>query len=180
MLKIYAIDKFPHPRKKYYVRKEQSCATRSFRKPTVYFQKVYHGDSTHGYMSYRLSDTRSGYVSIDPIDVFDPNKKKSNYKEDYNKICKENSEFKDSITKSFKENVIAIIFSSIDQTIHFAAVCYRSDPFSKVEKELYKEYPELKNKKFCFLFGGGTINRDGTLEENKIESNSNIIINYLD
>ena len=63
-----------------------------------------------------------------------------------------------------REKPIAIIFSSIDQTIHFAAVCYRSDPFSKVEKELYKEYPELKNKKFCFLFGGGTINRDGTLE----------------
>ena len=116
---------------------------------------------------------------INDIIIDNSNFKKS-IKEDYNKICKENSEFKDSITKSFKENVIAIIFSSIDQTIHFAAVCYRSDPFSKVEKELYKEYPELKNKKFCFLFGGGTINRDGTLEENKIESNSNIIINYLD
>lgn len=86
MLKIYAINKFPHPRKKYYVRKEQSCATKSFRKPTVYFQQAYHGDLTHGYMSYRLSDSTNGYVSIDPIDIFDPNKKKSNYKEDYSKI----------------------------------------------------------------------------------------------
>ena len=87
MLKIYALDKFPHPGKEYYVRKEQSCASKSFRKPTVYFQQAYHGDLTHGYMSYHLSESQSNYISIDSLSVFDPNKKKSKYTDDeYSKI----------------------------------------------------------------------------------------------
>ena len=79
-----------------------------------------------------------------------------------------------------KEKPISVIFSSIDQKIHYSIACYKSDNFSKIEKELFEEYPELKNKNINYLFNGGTINTSATLEQNKVKNSAIILINYLD
>jgi len=75
-----------------------------------------------------------------------------------------------------KGKPFAIIFTSTDQTIHYASVCYKSDKFSKIEQELFKEYPELKLKKLIYLSNGQTIDKNATIEKNKLKHNSNIII----
>ena len=76
-----------------------------------------------------------------------------------------------------KDNPIAINFTSIDQNILFPVVCYSSDKFIIVEEKLYHEYPELKNKKIFFTVNGGVLDRNATLDENKIKNGNNILIN---
>ena len=75
-----------------------------------------------------------------------------------------------------KGNPFAIIFTSTDQSIHYASVCYKSEKFSEIEEKLFKEYPELKLKEIIYLSNGSAIDRNATLEENKLKDNSNIII----
>ena len=77
---------------------------------------------------------------------------------------------------SQKGNPFAIIFTSTDQSIHYASVCYKSEKFYEIEEKLFKEYPELKLKRITYLSGGSVIDRNATLEENKLKDNSNIIV----
>ena len=79
-----------------------------------------------------------------------------------------------------KEKPISVIFTSVDQQIHYSLVCYESDIFEKVEQELYEEYPELKHKNIIYLFNEKVINTSATLEQNKIKNSSIILINYID
>ena len=79
-----------------------------------------------------------------------------------------------------KEKPIAIIFNSTDELIHYAVVCYESNNFITVEQEVFKEYPELKNKNIVYLYGGDMVNKNATLRENNIKHNSNLIIAYID
>ena len=83
-------------------------------------------------------------------------------------------------TNSKNEKPISIIFTSVDQKVHYSLVCYESDIFEKVEQEFYEEYPELKNKEIIFLFNGGAINTSATLKQNKIKNSAIILINYID
>ena len=85
-----------------------------------------------------------------------------------------------SNNNDIKEKPIAVIFSSVDQSICYAAVCYESDNFTKAEAQLFNEYPELRVKNIDYLFGGDVIDRNLTLKQNKIKNNSNILINYVD
>ena len=79
-----------------------------------------------------------------------------------------------------KEKPFSIIFTSVDQTVHYSVICYESNKFSEIIKELFDEYPILKTKKVCYLCEGRIIDENKTLQENKLSHNSNIIINYLD
>ena len=79
-----------------------------------------------------------------------------------------------------KGNPFAIIFTSTDQSIHYASVCYKSEKFSEIEEKLFKEYPVLKLKEITYVSNGSVIDRNATLEENKLEDNSNIIICFED
>ena len=79
-----------------------------------------------------------------------------------------------------KEKPIAVIFNSVNQDIHYAAICYESDNFTKVEEQLFNEYPQLKDQNIAYLFEGAMIDRNLTIKQNKIKNNSNIIINYID
>ena len=98
-----------------------------------------------------------------------------------NEKLEKNNELKYSkFEKNKDEKPIAIIFSSIDQSIHYAIACYISDKFSVVKEELFNEYPELKNKNIYFLVNGQIIDTSSTLEQNKIKNGANILINFIE
>ena len=77
------------------------------------------------------------------------------------------------------ETVIAVIFSSLTYNINFPMACKKTDIFSNIEKKLYQEFPELKNKKLYFISGGRTVNKHWTFEENKIKNGSTILIQEI-
>ena len=86
----------------------------------------------------------------------------------------------DNMNNDNKGKSIAVVFKSIDQIIQYAAICYESDIFTKVEEELFNQYPELKSKNIIYLCEGTTVDRNATIGQNKIKHNSNIIINYVE
>ena len=82
-----------------------------------------------------------------------------------------------SISTKMMEGIIAINFVSLDKNISYPMACRKTDVFSKIEKKLYQEFPNLKSKKIYFISNGNVINRSYTLEQNKIENGSTILIN---
>ena len=70
------------------------------------------------------------------------------------------------INISFRKDV-----PNIDKNIS----CYDSDIFSKIEKKLYSEEPDL-NKKYFFLCNGDSVEKSETFYENKIQDKDIIII----
>ena len=75
------------------------------------------------------------------------------------------------------ERLLEIIFLSINQQIKYTVYCLKTDSFSKIEKELYDKFPELKFKQdIYFLACGNKINTSATLEENRIKEDTNILI----
>jgi len=83
---------------------------------------------------------------------------------------------------SSNEKLISIKFISTNQDINYTVISKNSDDFSKIEKILYDTYPKYKDSENYFLANGIIINKDRTLEENKIRNNDilTIGINNLD
>ena len=81
LFRIYLVEKFPNVRKDYYVRKEQSKAKQSFKKPTIYFQMTYAEEEQNGYLSFYMADLRSKYINIDPFNEYKYTRKKEDYKD---------------------------------------------------------------------------------------------------
>jgi len=92
---------------------------------------------------------------------------------------KEINELKSKIGFDLKEgeNLMTIIFISVDQQIHYSIICKNTDNFSKIEKMLYDKYPEYKKSENYFLYKGKKINRFETIEENGIEYSALITLN---
>ena len=108
---------------------------------------------------------------------------KDNEKENNEKIIKQlnekikelneiNSRYPIKLLKD--EKLISVIFTSTDQKIHYSVICKNTDVFINIEKLLYEEYPEYKNKSNFFVANGKTLNKNLTLKENQI-SNSDVI-----
>ena len=72
---------------------------------------------------------------------------------------------------SSNEKLISIKFISINQDIDFPVITKNTDDFTKIEKKLYEKYPKYKSSKNYFLANKTKINRNRTLEENKIRNN---------
>ena len=51
-----------------------------------------------------------------------------------------------------------------------------SDKFEDVEEKIYLMYPELKNRNLNFIFNGCFIDKNRTIEENRIRDGSKILI----
>ena len=83
---------------------------------------------------------------------------------------------------SSNEKLILIKFISTNQDINYTVISKNSDDFSKIEKILYDTYPKYKDSENYFLANGIIINKDRTLEENKIRNNDilTIGINNID
>ena len=78
-----------------------------------------------------------------------------------------------------KAKQFSVIFSSIDQNILFSTICFDpDDKFSKLEEQLFDDYPELRNKNIYFLANGEIVDRSASVKQNKIIKNTIILINY--
>ena len=74
--------------------------------------------------------------------------------------------------------IIAVQFISEDNKINFPIPCRDSDIFVEVENEIYRKYPELKNKNVYYIANGKIINRAASMAQNGIKSVDTIEINY--
>ena len=78
------------------------------------------------------------------------------------------------------EKLISIIFISLNQEIHHSIFCKNTDVFTTVENLLYNEYPKYRETENFFIFNGIKVNKNKTLNENKIENSSIIILKQLE
>ena len=75
------------------------------------------------------------------------------------------------------EKKIVVEFISVDQKVNYRSViCKNTEKFSKVENVIYEEYHELKNGNYYFIVNGEIIDKNKTLEENKIKDKDIITI----
>ena len=75
-----------------------------------------------------------------------------------------------------KENLINIIFISIEEDIYWSTSCQKEEQFASIEKLFYKEYPELMELDISYKCKGEKINRLKSLEDNKIKNNDIIVL----
>ena len=77
---------------------------------------------------------------------------------------------------SSNEKLISIKFISDNQDIDFSVITKNTDYFTKIENMLYEKYPKYKSSKNYFLVNKTKIDRNMTLEENKIRNNEILTI----
>ena len=77
---------------------------------------------------------------------------------------------------SSNEKLISIKFISGNQDIDFTVIAKNTEAFSKIENMLYEKYPKYKSSKNYFLVNKTKIDRNMTLEENKIRNNEILTI----
>ena len=78
-----------------------------------------------------------------------------------------------SSSQSSDQGIIAINLSN--GTINFPKSCQKTDNFYEVEKSLLKKFPELRNKELYFLKNSEIIDKNKSIEENKIKDGDNIL-----
>ena len=74
------------------------------------------------------------------------------------------------------EKIMSIIFISSDQNIIFTLICKNTDIFNFVENKFYEKYTEYKEFDNYFISNGKEINKNESLDENKINNNDIITI----
>ena len=76
------------------------------------------------------------------------------------------------------EKIMSIIINSEDENIQYSIICKSKDIFNKIEDIFYGKYPQYRNTKEAnfFILNGKKIDGYKTLEENKIENHSTIIL----
>lgn len=75
------------------------------------------------------------------------------------------------------ENLLCIIFSTLDEKILFPMICKNTDSINTLEKKIYEKYPEISCNEIYFSFKGKIIDKNESLEKNKIKDGDMIIIN---
>ena len=111
-----------------------------------------------------------------------------NLKNQLNEEKNRNQQLLDELNKERKRNkgltgdfeeINATNFRTSDQLINYPIAGKSTDNFSQLEEKLFHEFPDLRNKNIYFIANGNIINRDATLEENKIKSGTTILIQYM-
>ena len=77
-------------------------------------------------------------------------------------------------------NIMVINFISGDGYINQGIKCLKTDIFAQVEEQLYKIYDKYRETNNYFYFGGKTVLRFKTIEENKIKDGEKILIQIFD
>ena len=75
------------------------------------------------------------------------------------------------------EKMLSIVFISISEKVNCSMICKNTDSISKLEEELYKEYPNLAESDNYFLCKGTIINKFKKFEELNIKNGDTILIN---
>ena len=65
-------------------------------------------------------------------------------------------------------DIMTVNFISMDQNVHFAVSCLKTNTFAEVEEKLYKQYPQYRETNNNFLANGTQVLRFKTIAENKI------------
>ena len=113
----------------------------------------------------------------------------------YNKLNQTNSELKEQINKKEKiikenelkisqfpfeilpgEKIMSIIITSLDQNVLSSFICKNTDSFNTLEKKFYEKHLEYKFLDNIFTSNGRKIDKNKSLDENKIKDNDIIII----
>jgi len=71
----------------------------------------------------------------------------------------------------------AISFRSNDQTINYPMVCNENDTISRLEEELYNEFPKYKDYNTYLTCNGVILKRFKTIGENNIKKGDAILVN---
>ena len=79
-----------------------------------------------------------------------------------------------------EEKPIAIIFTSVDQKIHFSIICKNTDTINKLEAELYREYPQFSETDNYFMCKGKVLNKFHPFESDNIKNGDVIIVDKRD
>ena len=74
------------------------------------------------------------------------------------------------------EKIISIIVISFDQNIISSFICKNTDIFKVLENKFYEKYSEYKDLDNIFISNGRNINKNKSLDENKIKNNDIITI----
>ena len=72
------------------------------------------------------------------------------------------------------EELMSVIFISTDSSILHSIICKNTDQFTKIETQLYKEYPKYRYLENYFVANGNKVNKYISLKENNIK-NSDIL-----
>ena len=83
------------------------------------------------------------------------------------------------LKKIEKKDVLIVKFISTDQQINCTLVFNKNEKFNKLENLLYKQYPQFNDPKTYFIVNGIKVEKDKTLEENKIKNNDTIMVNKV-
>jgi len=84
--------------------------------------------------------------------------------------------FKSYCKFSEEDKLISIKFISANQEINYNIVAKNTDKFSKIETILYEKYPKYNGTDNFFLVNGNRINRNSSLQNNKIKNNDVITL----
>jgi len=60
--------------------------------------------------------------------------------------------------------------------MYYSLICKNTEKFIELEKKIYNEYPEYSKTNNYFMINGNRVNKDQTLDENKIRNNDIIIL----
>ena len=83
--------------------------------------------------------------------------------------------------KNIIKRQISIKFTSTDQEINnYEVKCSSTDIFEQILEKIFSIFPKFKSKNIFCLSGGDIVNPRVTLDENKIENDSNILIHEND
>ena len=79
---------------------------------------------------------------------------------------------------SENEELMSVIFISTDSSILHSIICKNTDQFTKIETQLYNEYPKYRYLENYFVVNGNKINKYISIKENNIK-NSDIITLHI-
>ena len=90
---------------------------------------------------------------------------------------KNNLNFNQFKTNNENKWGFAISFRSNDQTINYPMVCNEKDIISRLEEELYNEFPKYKDYNTYLTCNGVILKRFRTVGENNIKKGDAILVN---
>jgi len=90
------------------------------------------------------------------------------------RLCKFPFELKEN------DKLISVIFTSLDENFYYSIICKNTDRFDFIENKLYEAYSEYSKTENYFTVNGKRINKEKTLEYNKIKHNDLIILNQIE
>jgi len=74
------------------------------------------------------------------------------------------------------EKIISIIFTSFDENIISSFICKNTDIFNFIENKFYEKYSQYRGLDNNFISNGRPIDKNKSLDENKIKNNDIITI----